>query len=159
MSNSQKGKHPCSAEHIAIIVKTNIGNKYNVGRKDSEEVNLKRSISLKETRKHKKWACGQKKGYKASEEHRQALRVPCSEAAKQNMRKPKSEQARINMRGPKPHLYVSVNQLDLDGNFIKNFPSVTDAYIFLNKPTNGSCIACCMKGRQKTAYGYRWEYA
>lgn len=159
IGEGNKGK-TMSDEAKSKIGEANTGNKYNVGRKDSEEVNLKRSISLKETRKHKKWACGQKKGYIMSEAQRISLRVPCSESAKQNMRgKPKSEQGKLNMCVPKPNSQIPVNQLDLDGNFIKLFPSVTDVYLFFNKPTNGSCITCCMKGRQKTAYGFKWEYA
>ena len=53
-------------------------------------------------------------------------------------------------------LMVAVVQMDLDGNVIKEFESVTDAAIALNCE-RGNIRACC-KGRQKTAKGYKWIY-
>lgn len=61
----------------------------------------------------------------------------------------------INMkdRGNKPVL-----QYDLNGVFIQNFPSVLKATIHMGK-TNGTSISKACKKIQKTAYGYKWEYA
>ena len=48
-------------------------------------------------------------------------------------------------------------QFDLQGNFIKQWDSVTKVGIKLNiTPTN---IVNCLKGRQKTGGGYIWKYA
>ena len=44
-------------------------------------------------------------------------------------------------------------QYDLNGNFIKEWPSATD----VGKEANDN-ICKCLKGRQKTAYGYVWKY-
>ena len=44
-------------------------------------------------------------------------------------------------------------QYDLDGNFIREWPSATDV---------GREVRCnikeCLRGRRKTAYGYKWVY-
>ena len=44
-------------------------------------------------------------------------------------------------------------QYDLDGNFIREWPSATD--VGNEVKTN---IVHCLKGKQKTAYGYVWKY-
>jgi hypothetical protein len=48
-----------------------------------------------------------------------------------------------------------VNQLDLDGNLMANYPSAADAHRRLGI----SHVYDVCKGRNKTAGGYRWEYA
>lgn len=52
----------------------------------------------------------------------------------------------------------SINQYDLNGNFIKTFDSIADANRALNKAPNASCITSVCKGRRKTAYGFKWAY-
>ena len=57
-----------------------------------------------------------------------------------------------------------INQYDLNGNYIKTFPSSTDAAIALGKLTStsrgaSSHISDVCKGKRKTAYGYIWKYA
>lgn len=48
--------------------------------------------------------------------------------------------------------------LDLDGTLVKNFDSLKLASIWLNKNRNVSGdISDCIKNRQKTAFGYKWE--
>ena len=44
-------------------------------------------------------------------------------------------------------------QYDLDGNFIREWPSATDVG---EKVNDGICK--CLKGKYKTAYGYIWKY-
>ena len=44
-------------------------------------------------------------------------------------------------------------QFDLDGNFVREWPSATD----VGKEVKGN-ICNCLKGKQKTAYGYLWFY-
>ena len=46
-----------------------------------------------------------------------------------------------------------VLQYDLNGNFIKEWPSATD----VGKEANDN-ICKCLKGKQKSAYGYIWKY-
>ncbi len=50
-----------------------------------------------------------------------------------------------------------VVQYNLDGNYIKEWPSVSEIERELNFYTS-NIIACC-KGRQKTAYGFIWRYS
>ena len=52
----------------------------------------------------------------------------------------------------------SVAQLDKDTLEILNiFPSLKEAYAFLNKPHSGHIAAVC-NGKRKTAYGFKWKY-
>ena len=53
---------------------------------------------------------------------------------------------------------VKVKQSTLNGVFIRMFDCIADTYRFLGK-TNDSNITQCIKGRRKTAYGYKWERA
>lgn len=49
-----------------------------------------------------------------------------------------------------------VRQYTLDGTFVREYP-----YLNYIEKTTGLCaenIAGCCRGKQKTAYGYRWEY-
>lgn len=45
------------------------------------------------------------------------------------------------------------------GNFVKRFKSLTEAEKWLEKPGAHSGISGCLNGKQKSAYGYIWEYA
>ena len=66
-------------------------------------------------------------------------------------RNEKAKKSMIASKGKK------INQYDLKGNFIKQYFSISDASKqFKNKRSNIS--ACCRK-KQKTAFGYIWEYA
>jgi hypothetical protein len=49
-----------------------------------------------------------------------------------------------------------VLQYDLEGNFIKEWPSQIEAAKFLNKTGDG--IGACCRGRQKKAYSYIWKF-
>lgn len=51
----------------------------------------------------------------------------------------------------------NINQYDLKGNFIKEWPSIRQAGLKI-KGTNGETIRKCLKGLQKTAYGFKWQY-
>lgn len=46
-------------------------------------------------------------------------------------------------------------QLNCDGEFISSYNSISDAQKAFNK---GNGIACCLCGKSKTAYGYKWMY-
>lgn len=51
-----------------------------------------------------------------------------------------------------------INQYDLQGNFIKQWNSMSEATNYFSKSSSGAISNCC-SGRNKTAYGYKWEYA
>ena len=44
-------------------------------------------------------------------------------------------------------------QYDLEGNFIREWPSATDVGKEFRK-----AISNCLKGRSKSSYGYKWKY-
>lgn len=84
---------------------------------------------------------------------------------------PKSENTRrkmsISAKGvPKNHGDLiriakskAVDQYSLDGIFIKTYPSAGDAGLHLGQ-INGSMIGnCCNKIKNKTVYGYLWEWS
>jgi group I intron endonuclease len=52
---------------------------------------------------------------------------------------------------------IAINQLDLDGNFIKEWESAKQAAKIIKNKSNGSDIIACIKGRQMTAYGFIWK--
>lgn len=49
-------------------------------------------------------------------------------------------------------------QYDLQDNFIKEWPSISEAYLSLNKKITNGCINLACKGKIKTAFGYKWKY-
>lgn len=54
---------------------------------------------------------------------------------------------------------VSVECLDKStGEVVKRFKSQAEANAWCGAARNDSHIASCCKGKQKTAYGYRWRY-
>ena len=55
------------------------------------------------------------------------------------------------------HKRKAVNQYDLNGRFIKKWNGVREIQRILGYSSGALCDCC--KGRQKTAYGYKWEYA
>lgn len=52
---------------------------------------------------------------------------------------------------------IHIKQYGLEGNFIKEWNSATDAAKFINKKPNN--ITSCCSGNKKTAYGFIWKYA
>lgn len=59
---------------------------------------------------------------------------------------------RINEKNKK-----TINQYDLNGNYIKTWESAKEASLSLNK-INGAAINGCCKGKYKQMYGYIWRY-
>lgn len=49
-----------------------------------------------------------------------------------------------------------IYQLDLEDNIIQEFSSINEAARDLNIRNDG--ISACLRGKQKTAYGYKWKY-
>lgn len=52
----------------------------------------------------------------------------------------------------------SILQYDLQDNFIKEWSSISEAYLSLNKKITNGCINLACKGKIKTAFGYKWKY-
>lgn len=55
------------------------------------------------------------------------------------------------------HMKKSVVQLGLNGEFVKEWNSISSAGAGLGKTTTSSISACC-KGKAKTTYGFKWMY-
>lgn len=53
---------------------------------------------------------------------------------------------------------LPVTQIDIDGNAIKTFPSALEAARSFGKTTSCTILGAC-RGKQITAYGYRWCFA
>ena len=51
-----------------------------------------------------------------------------------------------------------IEQYDLNGNYIRDFNSITEALLSLGKKINDSHISQVCKGQRKNAYGYIWKY-
>jgi len=54
-------------------------------------------------------------------------------------------------------LEKSIKMLNMNGELLKIFDSLTLAYDFINVPVNGN-VTKCLKGKQHSAYGYKWIY-
>ncbi len=72
--------------------------------------------------------------------------------------KAKIKSKRGHLKGRANTWFVKpVLQYDLDGNFIKEFGSQTEAQYIMGKPSSDGVGACC-RGNQKSAYGFKWKY-
>jgi len=118
-------------------------------------------------------------GEKISKKLKGRKRGPMSEKTKQKIREVRTGKPQPNiskahkgrkitwshkigdsLRG-KPKNYISgkrkpILQYSLAEELIQEFNSATEAGTYLNQ--SGNTIADCAAGRQKTAYGYKWEY-
>jgi hypothetical protein len=85
--------------------------------------------------------------------------------SKSHKGKPFSDEHKAKIKAKRGHLkerkntwtLIRVIQLDLEGNFIKEWESQTQAQLYFNKPNSDGVGACC-RGEQKTAYGYKWKF-
>lgn len=135
------------------------------GRKHTEESKRKMSAALKGrklTEEQKKHLSELNKGRHHSKETRRKM----SETRKGRKLPPLSEETRKKLseshKGKNKGIYntkhsKSLLQYDLNGNFIKEWPSTMEVERQMNFK-NTAISACCL-GKTKTAYGYKWKYA
>lgn len=146
-----------------------------LGKKQSEETKLKRSNSSKGKPKPdgfmndelKEKISIANKGKKHTKIHSNKG-VPISEETKQKISKanskPKPKGFGDNIKQNRNHILIGeknskpILQLDQQNNLIQEFKSIKDALEYFEKSINNSCITACLKGRQKTAFGYVWKY-
>lgn len=63
------------------------------------------------------------------------------------------------VRKGKDHVQsIPINQLDLNGNFVKSWESIKQVKRELGFNTFGIIKCCKNEKRYKTAYGFKWEY-
>lgn len=106
--------------------------------------------------------CGVKAGttgMKHSEESKrkisEGLKGHISPNKGKKMSKESSEKKSKSMMGV---MNKSILQYDLQDNFIKEWSSISEAYLSLNKKITNGCINLACKGKIKTAFGYKWKY-
>lgn len=117
------------------------------GKPKSEETRKKLSDALKGrvvTEDTRKQISESMKGVQKSEETRKKMK----EAASKRTNKMPT--------GKDHHNSKSINQYDLNGNFIKTFESIHQAAKELSIQPNGICLNC--KGKLKTTGGYIFKY-
>lgn len=156
ISNSTRGKIT-SEETKQKISEKALGHKRNLGKHHSLEIrkkistNNKNKIVSKETRDKKSISM---KGKTHSDKTKEKMRISA-------LGKPKSEQHKANIRKNNQPIIDAVRQAnskpvlqyDLDGNFIKEWPSIAEAKRYIK----GDIYAVC-SGKQNTAGKYKWEY-
>jgi len=146
-----------------------------LGKKQSEETKLKRSNSSKGKPKPDGFMNDKlrekisiaNKGKKHSKIHINKG-IPRSKETKQKISKanskPKPEGFGNTIKQNRNHKLIGeknskpILQLDQQNNLIQEFKSIKDALEYFGKSINNSCITACLKGRQKTAFGYIWSY-
>lgn len=52
---------------------------------------------------------------------------------------------------------LKIIQMDMDGNFIKEWNSIKEASCVLG--IDNSCITKCCKGKRKSCGGFTWKYS
>lgn len=78
---------------------------------------------------------------------------------KRNKNKPPiSKETKEKFLKRKVRRSVVVIQCDLEGNFIKEYKSIKEACLCVNKPNREGDITAACRGKQKTAFGYIWKY-
>ncbi len=65
----------------------------------------------------------------------------------------------LNIIGSNNGSSRKVQQLDLDGNILKQFDTIKEAGKYLGVKCQPTGIIGVCKGYEKTAYGYKWKYA
>ena len=90
------------------------------------------------------------------------LEIPCSyQGGKQRHCKGfyyKYGDNKKNSIAPIKTQHKSVIQYDKNWNKIKVWDKISEANVYFGKPTTYPTISSVCKGRQKTAFGYRWKY-
>ena len=106
--------------------------------------------------------CGVKAGttgMKHSEESKrkisEGLKGQVSPNKGKKMSKESSDKKSKSMMGV---MNKPILQYNLQDNFIKEWSSISEAYLSLNKKITNGCINLACKGKIKTAFGYKWEY-
>lgn len=84
--------------------------------------------------------------------------VTCSENVKHAYKKHLINHWAIGKFGKEHNFSKAVIQLDLQGNFINEYDSITQACEAMGVNAKNPSISYVCKGKQKTAYGYRWRY-
>jgi hypothetical protein len=113
------------------------------GKKQSKETCEKRSLAMK----------GKKRGPNVKISLAKKGKLP-PVAGKKYSDESKEKQRQAKLGAFKQGKYIL--QYDLEGNFIREWSSVSEASKNVNVSISG--LSCVLKGKQKTAGGYVWKY-
>ena len=118
-----------------------------LGKQHSEESKKKMSESHKGKPSHRK-------GEQLSEETKKKISEANKGKTPPNKGKPMSEEEKKKLRNGKRS--KKVLQLSLTGELIREYPSTHECE---RNGFNRSSVAACCKGKRKSAYGFKWQYA
>lgn len=90
---------------------------------------------------------GRNKGFHLTEETKEKIRQA-------NLGK---KQSRETVEKRNQSIYIKVDMLSLDGEYIKTFKSIKDASIFVKGSRSHITEVC--KGKRETANNYKWRYS
>lgn len=102
-------------------------------------------------------------GRKLSEKHKKNIGI--GSKAWQNTPQGKAKMSLAKSGIPRPNSVKAMNlakrrpviQMDVNGNYIREFNSIKEASLMLTGRPQSNIIAVC-KGRRETALGYKWKY-
>jgi hypothetical protein len=74
-------------------------------------------------------------------------------------KKPDSEETKIKKSlSNKGKRSKAIIQYDINDNQIAEFINITEACLYIGKPGRMGDLTACCRGKQKTAFGYKWKY-
>jgi hypothetical protein len=91
------------------------------------------------------------------EKNKEQIKSYVKEWQAANKEKIKEYNKLYNSKNNHPIIPLKILQYTLDGIFIKEWNSATEAALFLNKKTPSAIYEVC-NGKRKTIYGYKWKY-
>jgi group I intron endonuclease len=144
MSVAKKNK-PLSTEHQLNREKS-LKKYWDMKREEKEKLEKVEKIKYIPTKEHRENLSKAKKGKSI---HTSQSKQKLSEIGK-------SRDMKVVFQAGSEARKIPVLQFDLDGNFIKEYSSSSDAEIEL-KGKKGDNIRSCIRGEQKTAYGFLWK--
>lgn len=156
--------HQCYTTEIGYNISKNTSKPF-LGLKRSEEYKIKKSLDYKnkwnnmseeEKKNHPIIAMKRKKGYKISENHLEKIKSLVNSTI--NSEKGKATRKLMAAKVNYNNFRKPVLQYDLEGNFVKEWDSLKEANIALNKHIYSRGISNCCKGIQKHAYNFIWKF-
>ena len=126
-------------------------------KQQNREAQLGKITSEETKQKQRKANQGEKSpwyGKTQTDEHKQKNRE--AQLGKTHTKETKQKMKKAQL-GEKNHNSKTIYQYNLDGTFINFFGSTEEAARHLVK-TSGSKIRACARGKQNTAYGFKWSY-
>lgn len=144
---STGGEHPGTGRVVSEETRRKLSES-NRGQTRSEETCKKMSdkAKLRIGERHPRY------GKHLSEDHRSKLSKAHQGKTLSEEHREKISKSHVN----NPRLSKRVAQYTLDGAFVREYPSVSEAHRITG--FNTSDISCVCRGKQNTCHGYKWKY-